>query len=348
MSGRGCRNRFTAVLVGLLGAAAAAPAPGEDDPGRIAAGSPTPSLRPALVNFDELAAAIAHEYNAAEPLASLSESLRLALAEGPDDATAPPDTARPRRLPFLGEEARKRGYDLPLPFGAGAVYYYLSRDIEVTEVRIGRNGAQVEPVRDFVSLGSKAEVHNANAKVDVWLLPFLNLYAIAGYISNVADTRLDLTLPPLVPGAEPRRRSLSFETSLEGTVGGLGVTLAGGHKQFFFAADVNAARADLGFDEELDALVASLRVGWNGKAGSRPLRLWLNATYWDTAAVAVGTVADPDGGTLAFEVDQGPIYPWTYGLGAQIDILPAFNLAADFGSDFNSGWYFVLVPVFRF
>jgi hypothetical protein len=346
----GNRIRLAVGAIGVFLSAAAMGAPG---PGP-SADSPTPK------DFGTLSTDLAGEARAgqsSDDLVHLTEPLRLALAELAEDPAAAtageipevssPDL-RPRRLPFLGEEARKLGYELPLPFGAGGVYYHLSRQIDVTEVRLGRNGAPLEAVSDFVDLGSEAKVDNVNVKFDVWLLPFLNVYAIAGYIDNQADTRLDVTLPPLVAGGEERRRSVTVPTALEGSVGGLGVTLAGGYKSLFFAGDVNAARADLGFDDDFDAVVSSLRVGWNGKLGSYPFRLWANTTYWDTAAVASGSIADPDGGTLTFEVDQGPTYPWTYGIGAQIDIRPAFNVAADFGSDFNGGWYVAIVPVFRF
>ena len=255
---------------------------------------------------------------------------------------------RSRRLPFLGEAARERGYELPLTYGAGGVYYYLSRDIEVSDVRVGRNGAAPASVSDFAQLGSTSEVDNVNVKLDVWILPLLNVYAIAGYVWNESETTIELTLPPLLPNGQPRRRQVTVPTEVEGTVGGLGVTLAGGYKSLFVAADVNAARADLGFDDEFDALVSSLRVGWHGKLAGRAARAWLNATYWDTFAEASGTVADPDGGTLRFEVDQGPSHPWTYGAGGQYGFSPSFEVAADVGFDFHGGWYLALVPVFRF
>jgi len=256
--------------------------------------------------------------------------------------------AKPSALPFLGDEARKRGIELPEPFGIGLVYYHLDRAIEISDVRVGRNGAKPASVSDFAQLGSQARVDNINVKFDVWLLPFLNLYAIAGYVDNESTTNIDVTLPPLAPGGNPRTFQFAVPTHIEGSVGGLGLTLAGGYGPFLFACDVNAARADLGFDDRFQAVITSLRGGWHGKAGSRPIRSWLSATYWNTFAEAKGTVADPDGGTLAFEVDQGPAHPWTYGVGVSYAATRWFELAVDSGTDFHGGWYVAVVPVFRF
>ena len=111
---------------------------------------------------------------------------------------------------------------------------------------------------------------------------------------------------------------------------------------------MNGARADLGFDDRFRAIIASIRAGWNGEVGSRPLRVWLNVTYWDTYAEAKGTVADPDGGTLAFEVDQGPAHPYTYGMGFSYSPFRWLDIATDVGTDFYGGWYVALVPVIRF
>jgi hypothetical protein len=103
---------------------------------------------------------------------------------GADDEAETSPEPRAHRLPFLGEAARERGYELPLTYGAGGVYYYLSRAIEVSDVRVGRNGATPESVSDFAQLASSSEVDNVNVKLDVWILPFLNVYAIAGYASS--------------------------------------------------------------------------------------------------------------------------------------------------------------------
>jgi len=263
-------------------------------------------------------------------------------------APAPQPDRRSSFLPLMGEEARKRGIELPLPFGAGLVFYHLSRDIEVTDLRVGRNGAPPVSVSDFAKLGARADVNNLNVKLDAWILPFVNLYAIAGYIWNESETSADVTLPALAPGGNPRTFHLDIPTKMEGSVGGLGMTLAGGYDDFFMTYDVNVAQADLGFDDRFRAVVTSLRGGWNGMAGARPLRAWTSVTDWNTFATARGTVPDPDGGTLSFEVEQGPRWRYTYGVGSQYAASPWLELAVDTGSDFHGGWYLALIPVFRF
>jgi len=322
--------------------AAASPTPGFAAPASVANGASIDSDCAQPTYACEQA-----KWSAYRPYASESTA---GAGAAPDQSAATTDSDRPKErvLPFLGDLARERGYDLPLPLGVGGVFYYLSRDVEVSDVRVGRNGAPPESVSQYATLSAHSEVDNVNLKFDAWLLPFLNLYAIAGYVNNKTDVTIDVTLPPLLPGGDPRLRRVALPTSLEGPVGGLGLTLAGGYKQFFFAADINAARIDLGFDDRFEAVVKSFRVGFNGHAGERPLRVWANVTYWDTYFEVKGTVPDPDGGSLGVEVDQGPAEPWTYGVGAQYSARPWLELAADVGWDLAGGWYVALVPVIRF
>jgi hypothetical protein len=253
-----------------------------------------------------------------------------------------------RMLPFLGEEARKRGHELPEPFGVGLVYYKLKRDIEVTDLRLARDDGTLTSVSRYADLGSSTDVDNVNLKLDMWLLPFLNVYGIVGKVWNDSRTHIDVTLPPVLPGGPGRSLKATVPTSLEGTVKGMGVTIAGGYESFFGALDANVAKADLGFDERFKATIISARAGWNGTADSRPLRVWGSVTYWDTFAVAKGTVADPDGGTLRFEVEQGPKHPWTYGIGFSYSPRKWLDLAVDVGSDGHGGWYVAVVPGIRF
>jgi hypothetical protein len=265
-------------------------------------------------------------------------------AESPD-----PDSTRwSSFLPLMKEEAEKSGVELPLPFGAGLVFYHLSRDIEITDIRLGLNGAPLGSVSEWAQLGSHADVNNLNFKLDAWILPFLNVYAIVGYVWNESETEIDITLPPILPGGSPRQRRLLVPTKMEGSVGGVGLTLAAGFRSFFLTYDGNLAQADLGFDDRFKAVISSVRSGWHGHVGSRPLRVWASLTDWNTFATAVGTLEDPDtGGTLAFQVDQGPAYRYTYGIGAHTAVSREIEFAVDSGIDGHGGWYVALIPVFR-
>jgi len=261
---------------------------------------------------------------------------------------SPPQEPPTFSLPLLGDEARARGVELPLPFGVGLVYYFLHRDIEIRDLKIGRNGAPPASVSQFAQLASVANVNSLNLRMDVWIFPFLNLHAIVGGIWNRATTNVELTLPPINPGGDPRQLVFAVPTELNGSVGGLGLTLAAGFGSFFAAADLNAARLDMGFSERYKAFLPSLRAGWNGRIGSHPARAWLNGTYWLTSTIAKGTVADPDGGTLSFEVDQRPLYPFTGGVGFSYGLSRRLEIASDFATDFHGGWYATVVPIFRF
>jgi len=251
-------------------------------------------------------------------------------------------------LPLMSELATRRGIELPLPFGVGMVYYHLARDIEVKDVRVGRNGAPPASVSDFATLSANSNVENLNFKLDAWILPFVNVYAIVGLVWNESDTRIDVTLPPLLPSNPPRRFTLEVPTSIQGDIEGVGMTVAGGYPPYFLVVDVNAAQADLGFNDALQATVVSARGGWIGSRRGLEVQTWLGATYWDTFATPTGTVADPDGGTLTFEVDQGPRWPWTYSVGSHVTFNRHIELAFDLGSDLHGGWTLALIPAFRF
>ena len=273
-----------------------------------------------------------------------------ASAEKTDNAS---ESGQPPRwssfLPLMKEEATKRGIQLPLPFGAGVVFIGLAnRDITVTDVRVGLNGAPPQSVSRFLNLGSTSDVFNANLKLDAWLLPFLNVYLIGGYVYNESTTRANITIPK--PGPIPG--SLNFttkiKTTLDGFVGGGGMTLAGGYGDFFLVVDTNYAQTDIGFDNSFRAVVATIRSGWNGRVDNLPLQLWLGAGYWETRNTAQGHSDVPGVGRIQFEADQGPKYPWIYDIGGSLEIQKEFQLFADVGFDLHGGYLVVVGPTYRF
>jgi hypothetical protein len=272
-----------------------------------------------------------------------------AAAQAPDPAiqAATPQPSS-RRLPFMAEEALKRGHELPLPFGTGLILTYLDgREIEVTDVRVGLDGSQ-ESVSEYATLGSNSTVFNANFRFDTWVLPFLNIYALVGYVHNDSATSIHVQIPRPGPLPGTMEFDTTIDTSLEGSVGGLGMTLAGGYRSFFVVADFNYNRADLGFDDRFTAKIGSIRAGWQGKVNGRGLQTWLGAGNWDTAATAKGHVDLEGGRRLTFEADQRPVTNWMYEVGVNFQPTRHWQLFADFGTDFEGGYFAVLGPTYRF
>jgi hypothetical protein len=294
-------------------------------------------------------------------------SFRLALTAGvgmllgcnsifADDSVVKPASATPAAaaqenwssfLPFMKEEALSRGYELPLPFGVGLVYNYLQRGIDVTDVRIGLGGGPPRSVSRFLDLGSESRVNAGLVKGDVWLLPFLNLYALVGYIDNESTSVGQVTIPG-GPRQGPREFEVHIPTKIDGVVGGVGLTLAAGYKQFFFAGDVNYSQTDMGFDDRFRALIGSVRVGWHGKVCDVPVRLWVGGAYWDTANTASSTVDVAGVGRINFEADQGPRNPWNAMVGGSFVLGRRWDLFVEYGFNLDDVHIVATGVTFRF
>ena len=250
-------------------------------------------------------------------------------------------------LPLMKGEAIARGYELPLPFGVSVIYNYIARDIDVFDVRIGVNGAPPTTVSQFLNLGSNSSVNAALIKLDAFLLPFLNLYLLGGYLENESTSTGQVTLPPVGPGPG-REFDIEIPTSLSGFVLGGGSTIAAGYDVFFVTVDANYSVTDIGFADEFVALVASSRAGWNGKFGDIPTRLWLGAAYWDTENTARSTVEVAGVGTVQFEADQGPSHPWNASIGGQTVFRAPWEAFAEYGFNFQDVHFFAGGVTFRF
>ncbi len=241
----------------------------------------------------------------------------------------------PYALPFWADRVIKEGYTLPLPRGLSLVYTYVQRDIKISTVKLGINGAPLRDVTNFVNLGSTSHVSVAVARFDAWLLPFLNVYALAGYVSNNTTTRGTVTIPPLTPRGDPRTFNITKETELGGFVGGVGLTTAAGWRDFFILADFNFSQTDIGFDNPFRALIGTVRSGWNGKVSDIPVRLWVGGSYWGTKGTAKSTVDVPDIGSVTFSAVQGPLHPLNALIGGNATMFRRWEAFFEYGFNFN-------------
>lgn len=246
-------------------------------------------------------------------------------------------------LPIFGVEARERGFDIPLPFGTGVVFYREEQPLRVDGLRLSTGSTVI----DLDPLLNPSEVDarqwNLAGRVDAWILPFLNVYGIFGYTEG--SSSLDLTIPSigLLPG-----RTVPVELDYEGPTYGGGITLAGGLAPIpdddltvFGVLDANFTVTDLDFtntvldsNSEIEAGVASMRLGVrdvlfeHDALGRVTGALWVGAMYQDIAqTIAVGVPGTPFG----VEIDQTPQEPWNALVGGRLELGPNVDLLVEVG-----------------
>src|SRR5215211_1773394 len=171
------------------------------------------------------------------------------------------------RFPIWGRKAIEKGFDLPYPVGLSLNVVYAEQDIELSDLGLSTGANPVVPV-EFIKFGRvQAPVFTGNLRGDLWLFPFLNLYAFGG----AARVSTDVTL------TEP----VQFNTKVDqnGTYGGLGVTATMGIKRNWLAFDVNWAWTKTeNLSEAVKTRIFGIRLGRAQKISStQRLAYWLGA-----------------------------------------------------------------------
>jgi hypothetical protein len=133
------------------------------------------------------------------------------------------------RLPIWGERLAARGIRFPLPWGVGLNYAFIDQPVNINSIALAVNDGEFHDLSKIVKFDKvNSRVHGLNARLDVWLFPFLNVYVMANYAANaITDVRLAEPFP-LDAGAEQ-----------PGGGGGFGTTLAYGVWGFFATVDLN-------------------------------------------------------------------------------------------------------------
>jgi hypothetical protein len=262
------------------------------------------------------------------------------------------------------------GQELPLPLGISANVFFMEQDMTApfigldaskipsnvveglvgsavgSQMPAGTPPAQIQAavanaVADVTSMlpnlqatADKIESRatSTTAKIDAWVLPFLNVYGVVGYVDgettasglSVNDPMLDALLPS------------SFALPYSGPVYGGGVTLAAGYNQFFASVDANYTEADLDIgDSSIEAFVISPRVGITGELGGLNGSLYVGAMYQDVDENQNGTVPFPIPGVgpvpVGFDVISQAEDEWNYLVGANLKAGESWHYGIEVG-----------------
>ena len=296
------------------------------------------------------------------------------------EVTTPAIPHYERWLPLLGDKAIQMGYELPEPFGIGINYMSIHQNIDVKS--IGFNGLGLGnmafPGHLFQIDASKTRQYSQtrSLRLDAWVLPFWNLYGIAGKTRGHSLSSIEVDADPgqfkgdlinqMIAGIIHGMHNagsfddLNFELKFKGTTYGVGTVLAGGTGDWYGLVDINytQTRFDI-LEGSIDALTVSPRAGYRFDTpgvraiGLPPgkLNLWIGTMYQNVQQEFKGNLNDlsmpaalktlmalaNQNGSGRFDVKQRLHSPWNLLLGAQYSITRHFNLAAELGfADRNS------------
>ena len=270
-----------------------------------------------------------------------------------------------RKLPFLGQKVIDEGYDLPLPLGFGLTYVNANQSMLLTDLQVGINGREEEPFT-FVSFdNANARNDTVQLKLDAWLFPFMNVFAMVGKLEGEApmDVVLDgngmldhlgVTCPgpnPACAALRDKTFTIPIEAPFSGTTYGLGTVLAGGWNNWFVAVPMNITYADMDTtDTEGLAKTVTPRAGrvFNlENAGN--LSLYGGGNYLDAELTVRGQVGVPGTNfTIDYTIEQANKDKWNLLLGGNWDINKHWSLMGEYNGFIGSREMVILSLTSRF
>lgn len=192
-----------------------------------------------------------------------------------DDGQATPVPVKPAAkpaashsvLPFLGDEARKRGYDLPEPFGVNINYMNIRQNINVDSINfngLSLGGHSLDNAFKIKVGNTRESSKTETLKLDAWLLPFMNIYGLVGYTDGHSISQIGVGVKGARKYHYPANlQNLDFKLDFKGTTYGIGTTLVGGVGNWFTAVDANYTQTQFDIlDGSIDAFTVSPRVGY--------------------------------------------------------------------------------------
>lgn len=262
-----------------------------------------------------------------------------------DDSTAA--ESEERLLPLFREWFEDQDIPLPLPLGAGLMTIFMERDIEVTDVTVQFLDRPPESISERADFEVSNRTRSLAARFDAWVLPFLNVYALAGQATTDTSLRSRFVIDrPLAP---PLEVEITDDSSVDGPMLGLGLTAVIGGDAWFAMADANYTLAEMDlFDEEIRAWLYSGRLGWHGPTRWGPARAWGGVFYMDSERTLTITEELPLIGPTEVRVAQRPVDPVTYQVGASLTIDHHWDILLEAGTNFDDANMLVVSASYRF
>ncbi|GMQ30966.1 hypothetical protein [Algoriphagus confluentis] len=217
----------------------------------------------------------------------------------------------PYALPIWGDKATQLGYSLPYSAGISVQYFGQRSDFIIEDLMVGFNDGRMFDLDEVVRFDRAISTASAiTVRPDIWLFPFLNIYAILGKSSASTDIGFGVWVPN---GSNEFVQITTAQSLVEFDASsfGIGMTPTIGVGGGFMALDLNIAWIDVPqLSKPARSFVFGPRFGKNFqlKKPEKSLALWVGgfrvSLNSDTrGSIAMSEVIPP--GTLGGRIEEG-------------------------------------------
>jgi len=200
----------------------------------------------------------------------------------------------PYSLPIWGKKVTAMGYKLPYAAGVGVNYFWQKSELVIDNLNVGFNGSpmvNLDEIVRFKSTTSEAAV--VNVRPDIWILPFLNVYAI--FATSKPSTQVDFGI--WIPDTTNNWKEIySYSTKAKFNAHsiGFGLTPTIGIGGGWMALDMNWTWTDVdATDKPVYSFVFGPRFGksFNFKKPDQNIALWVGGFRVKFASATKGSLA---------------------------------------------------------
>ena len=182
---------------------------------------------------------------------------------------------------------------LPRTFGIGIDYFSMDQPYQINSLGFDvPMSVPLPPITNVSAIVVENEITSVDIKFDVWLLPFLNVFAVYGQIDG--ETVVDLSnVGALLP---PQLQTVSID--YDGDVYGGGLVVAVGGDRWFASLTGTFTDTSLSgaFQSSVEATAIQPRLGL--RAGENT-EVWIGGYFFDAQESHSGTI----------NLDLGPLGP---------------------------------------
>jgi hypothetical protein len=223
-------------------------------------------------------------------------------------------TNYPYVLPIWGKKAAALGFDLPYSAGIGINTFWQKSDLVIENLQVGFNNGPLYNLDEIIRFNEAVSEATAyNVRPDIWLFPFLNVYAIIA--ASKPSTSVGFGI--FVPDSNNNWKEImnySTKASFTANTMGFGFTPTIGVGGGWLALDINFTWTDVSaLDKPVTTFVFGPRLGKTFKFNKpqQNIALWVGGFRVKYGSETNGSIAlkdvVPPGGETQAKIDAGQL-----------------------------------------